>query len=222
MAGNGKSLFHSHLRTKKEPQSQRKPFLFTDSGELWKLGPRQVRSLSSYAKSPNRKSPGRSLPITGTERAGRSRLRGLDWKSNCKASAGWREDNNIKTCVVFIWVCCQRPLGHFFISRLPVSPHCLLAKSRYSFCMETFCYVYWRGEKDKAWGNPATICSFFSFFSARDYTQGIMHTTKQHPPPTHAGLTYGWAACTSSLFTLQGECWLCFSIEIRVITLSSQ
>lgn len=126
MAGNGKSLFHSDLRTKKEPQSQRKPFLFTNSGELWKLGPRQVRSLSSYAKSPNRKSPGRSLPITGTERAGRSRLRGLDWKSTCKASAGRREDNNIKTCSFYMGLLLEatRPLFHqqtSCVTTLPLS-----------------------------------------------------------------------------------------------------
>lgn len=47
------------------------------------------------------------------------------------------------------------------------------------------------GGKRQSLRKPCYSLSFFSFFSARDYTQGIMHTTKQHPPPTHTGLTYG-------------------------------
>lgn len=184
MAGNGKSLFHSHLRTEKEPQSQRKPFLFTDSGELWKLGPRQVRSFSSYAKSPNRKSPGRSLPITGTKRGGRSRLEGLDWKS----SAGWREDNNIKTCSFYMGLQSEatRPLFHQQTSCVTTLP---LRQIQIFFLYGDFLLCLLEGDKRQSKLEETLllfVVFFFFFFQCQGLYPGYHahHQATPPPPPT--------------------------------------
>lgn len=42
------------------------------------------------------------------------------------------------------------------------------------------------------------VVLFFSFSSARDYTQGIMHTTKQHPRP-HPRWPDLWLSCIYQL-----------------------
>lgn len=61
MAGNGKSLSHGHLRTKEGPQSQRKPFLFTDLRGALKTWPKAGQEPQLLCQESKQEEPRKEL-----------------------------------------------------------------------------------------------------------------------------------------------------------------